>query len=182
MDLYFHLLVHIQHEHNGHNADVSFTMPKFGYNIKPEEKETYDAAVKSHKGEPDEEFHSGYGISAVRDKHGTEAMERVAKASGSFQTFRGNGGEAKHHTFGMFATVKKIIHEHGKSNPHIRAFTFSSSTSSPSRLKLYSKIAQRHGGEGSGGQYEIPNPHYKYKPLSDDAQSLLAHAGFWQGE
>ena len=161
--------VDIQHQPIGQAATVGFTMPKGGYGISPEAKKTYTKEFNRHvnNGSDHYDAHS-MAANKVGLLHGREDSRKADEAWHSGETdVRDSTTNTAHHAYHVMSTISKILHEHGKSNPHIKEYHFSSSGDHDSREKLYHAIAKRHGGtrrdypfhEGMY-YYSIPNPHH----------------------
>ena len=150
------------------SAEVAFTMPSKGYGVKPDEKKTYRNAFKHHRENNMDGYSDDYAIDAVRNKHGSEAAQRVSDAKRSAQSY-GAFNHGSHHAYRVMTTVKKIMDEHGKNHPQIKNFVFTSEEQGDSREKLYKALTIKHGGRhflddrGPDHQrvYVIPNPHHK---------------------
>jgi hypothetical protein len=157
--------VDIQHMHNK-KAMVGFEMPSDGYGISPEAKKTYHKTFDEQiaKGA---KYHIAHNeaVEKVAARHGNDDAQKAFMAWGGTSATRVSG--AAHHNYGMIATVSKILHDHGKAHPNIKAFTFASSGDHKSRDSLYHAIIKKEGGTREidpvygDYNYTIPNPHYK---------------------
>lgn len=153
-------------------ATVGFTMPRVGYGLSPEAKETYDKTFDDHvaKGKDHYDAH-GEAVRAVDKAHGEDEADKADAGFTGGSTIT-RAYNSAHHNYRIFSTISKIMNEHGKNHPDIKHFTFSSSGDHKSRGELYHLLAKKHGGEAhindnqyssSYGEkyYTIPNPHYK---------------------
>lgn len=75
-------------------------------------------------------------------------------------------GAHRHEALKIFSTVKRIMKDHAKANSHIDNFVFSSRNNEPSRVKLYSKMTHKLGGE------TYHDPKYEYSQHSIPADKL----------
>lgn len=146
---------------------VGFTMPAHGYGISPEAKKTYHKTFNDKVDKGHDHFDAHHSaVTQVDLRHGPDQAEKAIKSWGSDAVVRSHNSASAHHNYGIMASVSKILHDHGKSNPDIHHFMFSSSGDHPSRERLYKAIAKKHGGEthtdvNDESFYTIPNPYHK---------------------
>lgn len=155
--------VSISHMENSKKAGVHFDMPSMGYGISPEAKKTYKKVYAHHIEKEYPLTAHKHAVAAVGSSHGQEEAEKADK---SWEDSLMASDFASHHAHRMLSTVGKILHEHGKNNPHIHAFTFIASGDKESRGTLYDAITKKYGGEKHYDKkdaeyyYTIPNPHH----------------------
>ena len=81
---------------------------------------------------------------SVTIKHkGTEAHADFTNDAGDFsKTGHAGTGSVRH-----FSTVKKIIQQHTKDNPHIKSVSFTSEKNEGGRNRLYKRLTKMAGGQ-----------------------------------
>lgn len=95
---------------------------------------------------------------AVKIRHkGTEAHADFTDDAGDFSKTGHAGTNSVRH----FSTVKKIIQQHAKDNPHIKSVIFTSDkTEGQGRHKLYKRLTKMAGGQSEDhkdhGKHIIP--------------------------
>ena len=103
------------------------------------------------------EDNKGKRTSVVLRHKGSEAHADFTDESGEFS----KTGHAGTNSIRHFSTVKKIIQQHAKDNPHIKSISFTSDkTEGSGRHKLYKRLTKMAGGQSEDhkdyGKHTIP--------------------------
>ena len=152
--------------HGSSTAHVAFSMPRDGYGISPEAKKTYHKVYNEHlnNNKSNTEAHIA-ATQAVLNKHSAADAKLANDAMLGGPTIT-RPNTSKHHNYGIFSTMKKIMNDHGKNHPDVKQFMITSSGDVENRDRMYGILAKKHGGKtnvDSDGDvdYTIPNPHHK---------------------